>query len=227
MRMLKRILDGRPGVGGQLGYFGLAGWWQDAFSAAERQRMEAAFNGAADNGGNRMLARGEKQSPFGSAAALLAALTESLSNRPEDRHLACRVLGKAEERARAEQDVLGLFSAYHQAIRLHCKWKEEFADSVDLAFAACHKQIRLAPEAAEALRRRSPGAALPTHLGYLQAANMLEQQGAYLRAIEVCRQAEAEGWSGNWAWRVQRMAKKAGSDVYGVRSISSSGMGPV
>jgi len=226
MRMLKRILDGRTEVAGQLGCFGLGAWWTAAFSAAERQHMQAVF-AVDDPRESNSLARGDRSSSFASAASLLSALADRLAARPEDRALACRVLAKAEERALAEEDVLGLFSTYHQMIRLHCRWKEQFSDALDLAFAACHKQIRLAPRATEAFRRKAPSSALPTHLGYLQAANMLEQQGAYLRAIEICRQAETEGWSGNWTWRIQRMAKKVGSGVYAVRPISSSGIGPV
>ena len=111
-------------------------------------------------------------------------------------------------------------------IRLHSKWKDDFADTTDLAFAACHKQIRLAPQAAAAFREKYPDKPLPAHLGCLQAATMLEQQGAYAPAIEICRQAESEGWNGNWSWRIHRMAKKLAEHTP-VRPISPSGIGPV
>lgn len=189
--------------------------------------MEAASATAELPGGASPLTTDGGLSAFPTAAALLTVLADRLSSRPEDRSLARRVLAKAEERALAENDIFGLHFTYHQMIRLHSRWKEHFADALDLAFAACHKQIRLAPRAAQAFRERSPGEALPTHLGYLHAANRLEQQNAYLRAIEICRQAESEGWSGNWSWRIHRMAKKLPGRSGPFRSISGSGMGPV
>ncbi len=109
-------------------------------------------------------------------------------------------------------------------IRLQSRWKDAFADARDLAFAACHKQIRLAPDAAKALRQTHPGDSLPVHLGYLVASTMLEQEGAYEPAIELCRQAQSEGWSGNWPWRIQQLNRKLCETGRAVKSVSSSGM---
>jgi hypothetical protein len=230
MRLLSRVLSRpsqRTGIEGQLGYFGLGTWWTSTFSPTEREYIESASATLEPPAGVQPLTTGGGLSAFPTAAALLTVLADRLSNKPEDRSLARRVLAKAEERALAENDVFGLHFTYHQMIRLHSRWKEHFADALDLAFAACHKQIRLAPQVAKAFRERSPGETLPTHLGYLHAANTLEQRNAYLRAIEICRQAESEGWSGNWSWRIRRMAKKLPGRSGPFRSISESGMGPV
>ena len=77
---------------------------------------------------------------------------------------------------------------------------------------------------AQRLRERYPAKSLPIHLGYQQAAGILEKQGYYSRAIAICKQAQAEGWSGNWTWRIGRMAKKMS---HMPRSISPSGMTPI
>ena len=69
-----------------------------------------------------------------------------------------------------------------------------------------------------------PDEPLPTHLGYLQASALLEQEGVYEPAIELCRQAQAGGWGGNWSWRIQRMARKMYERGQPVKSISSSGI---
>lgn len=127
----------------------------------------------------------------------------------------------------AENDLLGLYFTYHQMIRLHLRWKEHFLDAADLAFAACHKQIRISAQAARTFCERYPGKPLPVHLGYQHAATVLEQEDVCSRAIEICKQAMDEGWSGNWAWRVQRMAKRLSERPPTVTNISSSGMGPV
>ena len=224
MRLLSRILDKYTDKsGGELGYFGLSEWWSSVFSPAERGRMEAVFRTPNLPRGARPLTRDRGLVAFPTAAGLLTTLADRLSETPEDRSLACRVLAKAEERALAEKDIVGLHVIYHQLIRLHSRWKDRFADALDLMFAACHKQIRLAPQAAQALRVRSPAEPLPTHLGYLVAATVLEQQGAYAQALELCREAKAQGWNGNWSWRMQRLARQL---PYTVKSISPSGMGP-
>ncbi len=226
MRLLNRILDRcyTDKNGGELRYFGLSEWWSSTFAPAERERMEEAFRTPELPAGSRPLTRDRGLVSFATAAELLAALGERLSEKVGDRNLACRILAKAEERALAEGDVLGLHFTYHHMIRLHTRWRQRFADSLDLMFAACHKQIRLAPQAAQAFRQKSPSEPLPTHVGYLQAATVLEQQGAYAQGIELCRQAKAQGWAGNWIWRIQRLARNLPATV---KPISSSGMGGV
>jgi hypothetical protein len=227
MRILDRILRRRLATTGELGYFGLTGWWTSSFTAAERDHMEAAFCTGEVPAGVRPLTRDRGSSTFPTAAALLTVLADRLSEKLQDRGLACKVLAEAEKRALAEDDVAGLHFVYHQMIRLHSRWKDQFANATDLTFAACHRQIQLAPQAAQALLRRRPGEPLPTHLGYLQASALLEQQGTYEPAIELCRQAQAGGWGGNWSWRIQRMARKMYESGQPVKSISSSGMTPL
>ena len=227
MRVLKRLLTKQIETGGELGYFGLGEWWKSTFSTAERQYVERTFGSGGLPSGARPLTRDRGLLNVSTAAGLLTLLADRLSNRPEDRGLACRVLAKAEERALAEDDILGLHFVYHQMIRLHCRWKAHFADALDRVFAACHRQIRLAPRTAEAFRERFPDRPLPTHLGYLQAAGMLEQQNAFSQAIEVCRQAGSEGWSGNWEWRIQRMARRLPEERHSMKPISGSGMGEI
>jgi len=224
MSIVDKILGRRLKTTGELGYFGLTGWWTSSFSRAEQVYMEAAFCASGLRPGTKPLTRDRGLVNFQTAAALLTILGDRLSEKPEDRGLASRVLAQAEERALAEGDVLGRYFVYHQMIRLHSRWKDKFPDTVDLIFAACHKQIQLAPDAAQALRQKRPDEPLPTHLGYLQASALLEQEGRYEAAIELCKQAQAGGWGGNWSWRIQRMARKMYERGQPVKSISSSGM---
>ena len=224
MRILERILGRRLEATGELGYFGLTGWWTSSFSAAERNYMEAAFRTAEMPAGAKPLTRDQGLVNCATAAALLTVLADRLSEKPEDRALATRVLAKAEERALAEDDILGRHFVYHQMIRLHTKWKDQFAGAADLIFAACDKQIKIAPDAARLLHEMYPARPLPTHLGYLQASALLEQDGAYDPAIQLCKQAQAAGWNGNWSWRIQRLARKLYEKNPGVKPISSSGI---
>lgn len=227
MHILNRIFNRHPEVGGELGYYGLASWWTSTFSPKERQYLEGTLRSPGLPAGTRPLTRDRGLLPVQTTAGLLILLADRLTERPADRSLAHRVLTKAEERATAESDLLGLHFTYHQMIRLHLRWKEHFLDASDLAFAACHKQMRLAPQVAGVYRQRYPEGPLPVHLGYVHAVNLLEQQGSLARAIEICKQAQAEGWAGNWPWRIQRMARCLHEESFAVKPISSSGIGPV
>ncbi len=224
MRILDRILGRTLPATGELGYFGLTGWWTSSFSKTERDHMEAAFCAAGLRAGAKPLTRDRGLVSYPTAAALLTVLGDRLSEKPEDRPLAVKVLAQAERRASAEEDILGRHFVYHQMIRLHVRWKDKFADATDHIFDACHKQIQLAPNAAKALRQMHPDGPLPNHLGYQQASALLEQEGLYEPAIELCRQAHSGGWSGNWSWRIQRMARKMYEKGHPVKSVSSSGL---
>ncbi|MBN2132349.1 MAG: hypothetical protein JW741_22805 [Sedimentisphaerales bacterium] len=219
----KRIFGQRRQAAGDLGYFGLGTWWTSAFSSTERQYMEAAFA----PGGSRSLTQGRQPSTFPTAAALLVALASHLSEKAEDRDLGARVLSKAEERALAENDLIGLHFVYQETIRLHYKWRETFRNALDLAFAACHKQMQYAAQAAEALQEAFPERPLPAHFGFQRAASILEQRKAYEQALKICRRAKQQGWAGNWTWRMQRIQKKLRERGYSVVSMSSSGMSQI
>ncbi len=62
-------------------------------------------------------------------------------------------------------------------------------------------------------------------LGYFGLTGwwMLEQDEAYEPAIQLCKQAQAAGWAGNWSWYIQRMTRKL-DERNPVKSISSSGI---
>ncbi len=195
-----------------------------SFSPTEREYMEAAFRTSEAPAHAKPLTRDRGSMHFQTAAGLLTILADRLSERPQDRDLAVRVLAKAEQRAMAVDDALGLHLVYHQMIRLHNRWKDVFPDARDVAFAASHKQIRLAPQAAKALRQKHPNEPLPVHLGYLFASTLLEKDQAYEAAMDLCRHAKAEGWAGDWLSRIQQLNKKLCESGQAVKSMSPSGI---
>ena len=154
--ILERLRAGHARVEGELGYFGLSNWWLSTFTKAQRAHVEGAFQTPGLPRAARPLTRGKKQLAFRSAAGLLTALAGSLRNAPEHRDVASHILAKAEERAKAEEDTLGLHFAYQEMIRLHFKWRDRFSDALDLIFGACHKQIAIAPRAAKTFRELYP-----------------------------------------------------------------------
>jgi len=227
IQVLRRLCHRQTDVEGELGYFGLGGWWLGAFTRTQRDHIESTYHHPSTPPRARPLTTGHKPLPFRSAAGLLTAVAACLRNRPQDRDIALRILAKAEERARIEDNVLGLHFAYQEIIRLHTKWRDHFTDALNLTFGACHKQVTISAAAAQTLRELRPHEPLPSHLGFQQLAILLEREGSYAKAIELCKEARDQGWSGNWTWRIGCLAKKLSEHGNPVRSISPSGLGHI
>jgi hypothetical protein len=211
-------------IQGEFGYFGLASWWTTLFTKTQQAHMEECFQVPELPSDARPLTTGRKQLSFRSAGALLAALAGSLRDDVNDRALAMQILAEAERRAKTEDDLLGLHITYQEMIRLHCRWRKQFLESVDLLFGACHKQIAIGPEVARMLHELHPRRVLPIHAGFQMMAILLEKQEWYAKAIEICKQARFQGWSGNWTWRIGVLAKKHAAQDNPVQNISSSGL---
>jgi hypothetical protein len=214
-------------VEGELGYFGLASWWSAMFTELQRAHIEEVFQSPNLPAGSRPLTTGRKRLGFRSAATLLTAVAGALRSESDDRTVAMEILHKAETRAKAEDDVIGLHFTYQGVIHQYCKWRDRLPEALDLIFGACYKQIAIAPEAAKTLHDRHPQAPLPIHAGFQLMAVLLDKEEAYEKAIEICKQARFQGWSGNWTWRIGCLAKKLGQRGDPVRQISSSGLGPI
>jgi len=213
MGILQRHPDRQTEVEGELAYFGLASWWSALFTQSERDRLEEAFQPPGLGDEARPLTRGHKQLSFRTAAGLLTALAADLRNETGDRTLGLRILSKAEERAKTEADILGLHLTYQEMIRLHCRWRNRYPESLDLLFGVCHKQIAIAPEAAKAFDAQHPQQALPIHAGFQMMAILLEKEESY--------------GPGSWTWRIGCLAKKLSARGDPVQSMSPSGLGPI
>ncbi len=225
--LIRRLRQRHHEIEGELGYFGLGGWWSATFSPSEQKRLEASFHPAGVTARARPLTTGRGPSSFHSATALLIALAAGLRHHPQDRDLAARVLAEAEKRAQVEEDIVGLHFVYQEMIRLQSRWRDHFLDALDLTFGACYKQVTLATATAEAFRRQHPQASLPVHLGFQKLVGLLEMEGSYTRAIEICKQARSQGWGGNWTWTLGRLARKRDERDNREKYISASGLGPV
>lgn len=225
--LIRRLRSRRQVIEGALGYFGLGAWWSSAFSRAEQDHIEACFGPGGRSAGVRPLTSGRGQSNFHTATGLLIAVAACLRNASEDRYLAVKVLSEAERRAQAEEDVIGLHFVYQEMIRLHSRWRDHFRDALNLTFGACHKQVAMSKAAAEAFGKLRPGKPLPAHLGFQKLAILLEKEGAFAKAIEVCKEAREQGWGGNWTYTIGSLAKKRDEHDTDPVFISRSGLRPI
>jgi len=98
---------------------------------------------------------------------------------------------------------------------------------LDPTITACEQQIKIAQKAAQefvienfqqldfAMKRQLAVSqefyeSLPSHTGYKQLSIIMANLNQYQKAIELCEQAQAQGWAGDWDKRIERYQKKAG-----------------
>lgn len=194
-------------IGGDIGYFGLADWWLATFTEEERRYMESVYQPmGAGIGGSRpaTLTTGHILNTSQTACGFLGTFA-GWFNKPNDRHLAYRILDKAEQ---VPGNNLDRHFLYHQMIKTYYKGRDTVPGSLDKALAACEKQIAIAPQAATAFRREDPDQSLPAHTGYEQLAIIRDKQGEYAEAIRLCKEAERRKWAGDWDKRITRYQKK-------------------
>jgi hypothetical protein len=180
-------------VAGQLGYYQLGNWWMTAFDEAERAHIERVYQPMGF--GLRPLTQGNITASTGTVVMFLSGLA-GWCTQENDRLLARRILAKAEELATTAPilDVHFLYQAKMQA------YYRDNRDPAALAVAihACEQQIAVAPQAAKAMKKAYRGQPLPTHSGYDQLIAIRQRQQDYSAAIALARQAQKQGWRGDW-----------------------------
>lgn len=98
---------------------------------------------------------------------------------------------------------------YSAQIEVWDRQREEESAALEQAVlekivAACNEQIAIAPEVAHLLKLAS-SSPLPTHPGYQHLSSIRASQGRWAEAICLCREAQAQGWSGPWAERIAQL----------------------
>ena len=96
---------------------------------------------------------------------------------------------------------------WHHMVSIYYKDRDK-PGYLDIAISACKKQIAVAPQAAKAFHADYAGQPLPGHKGYKQFSIILEKQKDFEGVIQLCQQAAAQGWAGDWFKRIQRCQKK-------------------
>lgn len=133
---------------------------------------------------------------------------------------------KALEIALKEHDICKQNSVYSWMVG-HYYYRRKNTKHYDKAIWACKQQIKISSEVAEELKKKikkevdekkqmykekyrgHPNEySLPDHMGYKQLAIVLEKQGIYQQAVELCVQAKDQGWAGDWDKRIARCKNK-------------------
>jgi len=200
------LLKRKKRIKGVIGSLGLEDWWLSTFLDDERKYIENKFQPFGLPEGS--LTSGDFSYTSQTAVHLLYALPGWFL-KEEERHIAYRLLEKAEELSKSESRVLTVHFLYGDKIELYYRDRDK-PQYLEKAVEACKQQIELAPKAADAFKTEANWGDLPLpgHKGYEQLAIILEKQKNYKEAIELCSQAEKQGWAGDWQKRIERCEKK-------------------
>lgn len=194
-------------VGGQIGYLGLQNWWQTTFSEAERIHIEDIFKPLGSDPNSKPLTQGEISWTSQTAPSLLHSLAGWFNN-PRDREIAKKIIAKAEEMSPVDGNILDRHFTLSEKIVIYYRERETSQNGLEKAIQACRDQIAIAPQAKIAFFKEYPQQPLPAHGGFRQLRIILEKQGKYSEAIELCEEAKNQGWADNWDKQIVTLKMK-------------------
>jgi hypothetical protein len=199
---------GGPEVTGTLGYFGLGEWWLTTFTEEERAYIEEKHKPMGGLPGVT-LTKGHIGQTTQTAAGLLVSLSTWFTG-PGDRHLAIRMLEKAD--SLAGSNIIDRHMVYGQMVKDYYAERETQPGALDAAIVACERQIAIAPQVLPAWVAAYPSdpPITPKHSGYVQLAIIREKQGDYAEALRLCQEAKSQGWRSDrsdrdWSKRIARL----------------------
>lgn len=201
------LFDKKSEIKGEIGYFKLQDWWLSVFTQKERSHIEEVFHPMGSDHSSKPLTQGDIYSTSQTAAGLLQALAGWFNN-PRDREIAKKIIAKAEELASTGGNVLDRHFTLSEKMVIYYREREASSEAMEKAIQACREQIAMAPEAAKAFLKEYSWQALPAHAGYRQLRIILEKQGKFDEAIQLCEQAKAQGWADDWNKQIETLNKK-------------------
>lgn len=103
--------------------------------------------------------------------------------------------------------ILDLHFAILTCITDHYRTRET-DDNYHKAIVGCKAQIKIQAEAAEQFLKEYPSQTLPSHTGYNQLVIILEKEKKFHEALELAKEAKANGWNGDWDKRINKLQGK-------------------
>lgn len=97
---------------------------------------------------------------------------------------------------------------YQDEIEKWYRLRHTDSSALNNTVLACKKQISIAPKVAQEMSYKYKKAQLPRHIGYQRLCIIYEKQKLYDEAIKLAKQAQAQGWDGDWEKRIIRLEKQ-------------------
>lgn len=187
---------------GFIGAYKLSNWWEENFSEDEKQYMREKFKpmtgGYLDSG---LTTRGLSTIQF---LYSLAGWFRTL----KDEQIAEKILIKANDIVQGDTPVLDKHFLYQTCIVHYYKKRKISPVSYQLAIDFCVKQIEIAGKAKTSFLSENNFSKLPRHVGYEQYVIILEKEKQFSKAIQICKEAQSQGWNSDWEKRINKLTKK-------------------
>ncbi|NNK96558.1 MAG: hypothetical protein HKP41_19600 [Desulfobacterales bacterium] len=200
-------------IKGKIGYYGLEEWWKTAFTAEDRKFMVEECRSYMTK--KDYLTTDELKESFQyynhyntnlNAIQFLLGFSEQVNFLRQDRLLSLIIIEKALEMATKQNDIFYQHIAYTLMISF-CYYHRKNPLYFDKAMWACKQQIKMSHQAIrEAGKKQANYCLYPT--GFKQLAIVLEKHWKFQECIDLCIQADEQGWEGDWKKRIARCKKR-------------------
>lgn len=207
------IFQKKKKIKGSLEYYDLVDWWSETFTDQEKRHIEDVFHPLGSDPNDRPLTQGDLSYSSQSASGLLSALAGWFNN-SKDRYLAKKIIEKAYELAKSENNVLDLHFVLSEMITIYYRERNDNSASLERSIEACEEQIEIAPDAAKAyMYEYQDEFGLPAHNGFKQLSIIYKKQGDFEKVVSLAKNAKEQGWAGDWDKRIAFAMKKINTNL--------------
>ena len=194
---------------GKIGFVGLADWWDNDLTIADRQAIVEGYaplgsDGTPPDQGGVLFSLGSDDKPITQLRVIL-----DLLNATAPYEVKSKLMHKGQELATSCPNPLDIHFFFGAIITIEYRRREEDVMALDKAIKACKDQIAISSKAKSKFKKSSimPDF-LPSHQGYKQLSIILEKQKKYKDVISLCEKASKQGWGGDWENRIARCTQK-------------------
>lgn len=193
-----------PSGGGDIEFHGLSDWWLHEFTEADRDLIRRTYSPLGNP--DYAIDRGNVTANMQSVASFASGVAGWFS-KEDTRHIGYKFLAKAEEYSTTDIPAMTIHFAMQGRCQFFYRWRDVDDFALEEAIKACERGIAVSKEAAAAFKK-SWGSVDVGHYCFRQLAIIEEKRGNFTRAFDLCVQAEADGWQGDWDKRKDRLTKK-------------------
>jgi hypothetical protein len=189
-------------IEGFIGLYGLEQWWLKELSESERAEILSTLQLMGGDSASLLSGKILTDQKCSDFLATLAGWFK-VSNRD----LGYKILQKAEDNLDSYSTVLEQHFTYNALIEFYYRDRDKSQRYLDKALESCRKQISISKAAIREFKKQDANF-LPSHKGFHQLAIYEEKQKNHKEALNLAKQAQADGWRGDWGKRIERLSKK-------------------
>lgn len=216
--MLKKLLSKSKKVGGDIKYFGLTDWWLNDLTEDDRITIRYIYkpfgmvaNQCIDEGKsgniNEIIPDTHMKDKCKTKFSFISTLI-TWFEKPEYYNIAQKIINLAEQNLHTNKRILDEHFYYSHCIKVYYRNRNNDPEALHKAIEYCKKQISISKECKMAFENNETFGFLPAHIGYKQLAIIYEKQNEYQKALDLSKQALAEGWNDEWEKRIDKLEKK-------------------